>query len=142
MSTESAKQTVMAAWQAFSIRDAQVVAAVFAIDAEWIAPPNNATAVALQGEHHMRGRERIARFIASEYHTLFRNTRLDFRHVYADGNTVIVEEHMEATLVNGGSYENDYCFIFELESGLIKTVREYMDTQRGKEMIFREAMRG
>ncbi len=38
---------------------------------------------------------------------------------------------MQATLAHGGHYDNDYCFIFELENGLIERVREYMDTQRG-----------
>jgi uncharacterized protein len=37
----------------------------------------------------------------------------------------------QATLAHGGHHDNDYCFIFELENGLIKRVREYMDTHRG-----------
>jgi ketosteroid isomerase-like protein len=135
MRSDESKKIVLAAWQTFSTRDPIKVAAVFADDAEWLAPPNNATAVALKGQHHMIGSERIAQFITSEYHTLFRDTQIEFRHVHADGDTVIVEEHMEATLANGNRYENDYCFIFELQNGLIKTVREYMDTQRGREMI-------
>jgi hypothetical protein len=44
---------------------------------------------------------------------------------------VVVEVRLQATLGHGGHYDNDYCFIFELEAGLIKRVREYMDTQRG-----------
>jgi hypothetical protein len=38
---------------------------------------------------------------------------------------------MQATLARGGHYDKNYCFTFELENGLIKRVREYMDTQRG-----------
>ena len=56
---------------------------------------------------------------------------IDFRGFYTDGETVVVEARMQATLAHGGHYDNDYCFIFELENGLIKRVREYMDTQRG-----------
>lgn len=34
---------------------------------------------------------------------------IDFRGIYADGDTVIVEERMQAALAHGGRYDNDYC---------------------------------
>ena len=43
----------------------------------------------------------------------------------------MVEQRLRGTLAHGGHYDNDYCFIFELEQGLITRVREYMDTPRG-----------
>jgi len=135
MQSEMNKQIVVQAWQAFATRDPLRIAAAFDEQAEWTAPPDNATAIALKGGHHMIGRARIAHFIAVEYHTLFRDTKIEFRHIFADGDTVIVEEHMQATLASGRRYENDYCFIFELKDGLIWRVREYMDTQRGHTMI-------
>ena len=49
---------------------------------------------------------------------------------------VIVEERLQATLFNGRYYDNDYCFVFELEDGLITVMREYMDTAKGFRMIF------
>jgi len=111
---------------AFASRDPTRVPAVFAPDAEWLAPPGNATAIALGGTHHLVGRE------TRVFGTVFvANVSIDFRGLYADGDTVVVQEHMQATLAHGGHYDNDYCFIFELENGLIKRVREYMDTQRG-----------
>ena len=61
----------MAAWQAFRTRDPGQIAAVFTEDAEWLAPANNATAVALQGPWHIIGRDRIARMCATEVHKLF-----------------------------------------------------------------------
>jgi uncharacterized protein len=69
---------------------------------------------------------------------------IDLRGVYADGDTVIVEERMRATLADGGHYDNDYCFVFEMDDGRIRRVREYMDTKRGAELnaasrIHREA---
>ena len=38
---------------------------------------------------------------------------------------------MRSTLAHGGHYDNDYCFVFELDNGLISRVREHMDTERG-----------
>lgn len=130
------KEVVMAAWKTFRTRDAALIAALFSPDAEWIAPAGNATAAALDHVHHMIGADQIARFIATEMHRLFSNIDISFRGVHADGDTVIVEERMRATLPGGNQYENDYCFIFVVSGDRIKQVREYMDTRRGWQMIF------
>ena len=61
---------------------------------------------------------------------------VEFRGIYCDGHTVILEERMQATLANGRRYDNNYCFFFELTDGRISKVREYMDTQKGRECIF------
>ena len=132
MNAVSSKQLVVKAWEAFATRDPGRVRAVFAPDAEWLAPPGNATALALDGIHHLVGRDRIVEFLTSDFgHVFVADVSIDFRGLYADGDTVIIEERMQATLAHGGRYDNDYCFVFELENGLIKRVREYMDTQRG-----------
>jgi ketosteroid isomerase-like protein len=38
-------------------------------------------------------------------------------------------------LANGKDYENEYCFVFEIESGKIRRVREYVDTQKAKDLM-------
>ncbi|NJP97728.1 SnoaL-like domain-containing protein [Nonomuraea sp. FMUSA5-5] len=132
MSTASNKQFVIDAWKVFATRDADQVRALFMPDAEWMAPAGNATSRAIDGTHHLVGRDRIVRFLTEEFSTVFvDNVFLEFSGFYADGDTVIVEVRLQATLGHGGHYDNEYCFIFELEAGLIKRVREYMDTQRG-----------
>lgn len=137
MNSEDNKRVVMAAWQAFSSRDPERIAALFTQDAEWLAPKDNATAVALSLTDHMIGREQIGRFIGLEVGKLFsRDLKIEFKGFYADGNIVVVEERMQAILSNGAFYDNDYCFVFEVENGLIRRVREYMDTAKGHRMIF------
>ena len=59
--------------------------------------------------------------------------------MYAEGCVVIVEQRFQATLANGAAYDNDYCFVIELQDGLIRRVREYMDTAKGHRMIFAAA---
>ncbi|WP_296228836.1 nuclear transport factor 2 family protein [Ralstonia sp. UBA689] len=59
------------------------------------------------------------------------NVSVQFSGIHADGDTVIVEERMRATLANGRQYDNTYCFVFTLAQGRIAFVREYMDTRRG-----------
>ncbi|MGW1740158.1 nuclear transport factor 2 family protein [Nocardia sp. NPDC001965] len=67
---------------------------------------------------------------------------VEFHGFYAEGDRVIVEETMSATLANGNRYINDYCSVFELRDGLIHRVREYMDTARGHRAIFGESTSG
>ncbi|HVE55053.1 MAG TPA: nuclear transport factor 2 family protein [Ramlibacter sp.] len=138
MGPDDCKNAVMAAWRAFASGDRARVEACLAPDAEWLAPPGNATAVALRCTHHMIGRESIVRFIVEEFPRLFvRDVRVTFGDVLCEGNKVVVQERMEAGLANGRQYVNDYCFIFELDaSGQIRRVREYMDTHAGHRMVF------
>lgn len=124
-------------WREFASHDFDRIAAVFAEDAEWHAPQGNATARALGGPSTLVGRAAIAGFLADDFPKLFvSDVEVTFHGVHADGDHVIVEETMSATLANGNHYANDYCLIFELRDGLIHRVREYMDTTRGNQMIF------
>jgi ketosteroid isomerase-like protein len=136
MNSTNPKEIVINAWKTFKTRDAGLIAELFTPDAEWIAPAGNATAVALKHTDHMIGPDQIAGFIAAEMHHLFSNVEITFLGLHADGNTVVVEERMRATLPGGKPYENDYCFVFVLSGDRIKLVREYMDTRRGWQMIF------
>jgi uncharacterized protein len=135
--SSGSRAVVQAAWRAFAGHDAAQIAAFFTEDAEWLAPAGNATAVALDVPSHMVGRNAIAHFIANDFPRLFvRDVAVDLRGFYADGDRVVVEETMRATLADGNAYVNDYCFVFELRDGLICRVREYMDTARGHREIF------
>lgn len=130
---------VQNAWKAFASHDADEISAVFTDDAEWLAPSGNATAVALDAPSHMVGKKAIVRFLAEDFPRFFaRDVTVTFHGFHADGDRVVVEETMTATLANGNHYANDYCFVFELRDGLIHRVREYMDTARGHRMIFGE----
>lgn len=133
----SSKEIVQDAWRAFASRDPQRIAAVFTEEAQWLAPPGNATALALQGSHHMVGREAIVRFLTEDFPKLFvRDVSIEFEGWFAEGDVVIVQERMRATLANGRAYDNDYCFVFTVADGRVAFVREYMDTQRGAKCIF------
>jgi len=137
MNSATYKQAAIAAWQAFRARDPEKIAAVFTADAEWLAPANNATAVALNGPWHLIGRDQIALMFGTEIRKLFvADVAAEFRGCYADGNIAVIEQRLRATLANGNAYNNDYCFVLELENGPIRRVREYMDTAKGNRMVF------
>lgn len=134
--TTNSKDLTINAWKTFATRDPERIAALFAPGAEWIAPKGNATARALNVTDHMIGGEQVAHFISVEYDKLFKDAQWTFRAIHADQTTAIVESNLKATLSNGRSYNNDYCFVVEFDNGLIKQVREFMDTRRGWEMVF------
>ncbi|WP_330228446.1 nuclear transport factor 2 family protein [Nocardia sp. NBC_00508] len=137
MDAQISRELVLRAWREFATQDPDRIAAVFTLDAEWLAPPENPTARALDGTNHLIGRDRIVRFLTIEFPAVFvADRKVDFTAVTAEGTTVVVEERMRATLMNGNHYDNEYCFVFELsDDGLIHRVREYMDTRRAEEMF-------
>jgi ketosteroid isomerase-like protein len=137
MTPDQNKQAVIQAWKSFANRDPKLVGEAFTPDAEWLAPAENATAVALHSAGHMVGRERIVRFLTQEFQTLFvADVKVDWRSLFAEGDTVIMEHRFQGMLANGSHYDNDYAFFIEMKNGQIHRVREYMDTQRGAKMIF------
>jgi ketosteroid isomerase-like protein len=140
MNAEDNKRAAMATWKAFASRDPVEIAAMFTEDAEWFAPPGNATAAALNSSKHLMGKADIVQFISVDFGTLFtQDVKLDFKGFYGDGDIVVVEQRLRATLASGAPYDNDYCFVLEMENGLIRRVREYMDTAKGHRMIFAAA---
>lgn len=46
----------------------------------------------------------------------------------AEGNCVAVEGYSDAVLPNGGRYQNDYHWMFQLAEGKVIRAREYLDT--------------
>jgi uncharacterized protein len=139
MDEASSKQAALAVWRAFSTRDVEQIKAVLTEDAEWLAPAGNATAVALGGSSHMVGAAAIANFIARDFGRLFvRDVSIAVAGVFAEGNIVVFEQRLRATLVNGRDYDNLYCFVLEMAGGRARRIREYMDTARGFQMMFGE----
>ncbi|MFF2654911.1 nuclear transport factor 2 family protein [Streptomyces sp. NPDC058045] len=116
--------------------DRAEIAAVFTEDAEWLSPPGNATSVALDAPHHMIGRDAIAHFFADDFPRLFaRDLAVVFNHLHSGGGWGLAEANVAAVLADGGRYDVDHCFVFELRGGLIHRVREYADTARAHRMV-------
>ena len=74
--------------------------------------------------------------MAHNFSCLFMNPRNEFRSMIAEGPMVVAEHRISATLPNGRSYVNDYCFAYEVRDGKILSIREYMDTRGGWAQVF------
>ena len=60
----------------------------------------------------------------------------EITRAYATDDAVILELTNRGKVNNGKFYENEYCFVFELENGKIRRIREYVDTQKAKDILF------
>jgi hypothetical protein len=114
------KQTVMALYGAYATGDADQIASLLHDEVVWTAPAGNATQVALglgrpadagppRGANDL-DREAIVAFMAYNFARFFGRAGNEFRTVAAEGNVVVVEHRLSATLPNGRPYVNDYCF--------------------------------
>jgi hypothetical protein len=54
----------------------------------------------------------------------------------AEGDWVCVQLVVEAKTAAGRPYRNDYHFAFRIQHGKVAAVREYVDTQYAKELLF------
>ncbi len=59
-----------------------------------------------------------------------RAAETEIRKTHAAGDAVIVELTNRGKAFNGKDYENEYCFVFELEGGKIRRIREYVDMHK------------
>lgn len=143
MSTETAtpaREAAMNVWKAFATGDPARIRAAFTPDARWIAPPDNATAIAAGvTAEDVKTVDGIIAFITGGYGKLFSDVTVDFIKVIAEGDTAVIENVFRARLPNGRRYENRYCWVFEAREGKIAEMREYMDTHGGFGSIFGDA---
>ena len=140
------RQTVMALYGAYATGDAGRIASLLHDEVVWTAPAGNATQVALglgrpEDAGPPRGandldRDAIVAFMADNFARLFGSARNEFRTVVAEGEVVVVEHRLSATLLNGRPYVNDYCFVYEVRDGKVWRIREYMDTRGGWAQVF------
>jgi ketosteroid isomerase-like protein len=54
---------------------------------------------------------------------------VEVHHIHAEGDFVVVEHSGRNELPDGRRYDNNYCWVFQFQDGMISEVREYMDTQ-------------
>lgn len=133
----TSKEAAIAVWRAFGSRDADQIRGVLTDDAEWLAPPANATAVALGVTHHMVGPDAIIGFMLDDFRRLFpHGMQIEPISVTAEGERVIFEQRQRATLADGSAYTLDYVFIFEMAGTRVRRIREYMDTKSGYNQVF------
>ena len=67
--------------------------------------------------------------------TLAPSSSVEVHGIHGDGDCVVVEHSGRNELPDGRRYDNNYCWVFRFQGGLIQEVREYMDTQLVSDMF-------
>jgi ketosteroid isomerase-like protein len=125
MSVATNKELVLNFWDAFSKGDIKTAFASLSDDVSWLIPGH------LSGFSGLRkGKAGILDLARSATKRFPNGVKSKVHRVYCDGDTVLIEMTNSGQLFNGRDYENEYCFVFEIESGKIRRVREYLDTQK------------
>jgi len=129
---EANKELVTKTLTAFIAGDVESAFANMADDVTWLVPGNMAGVSGLK-----RGKVEILKFMTGTIGPAFpHGLQADVHHAYDEGNTVILELTNRGTAANGKQYENEYCFVLEIGDGKIRRIREYVDTQKAKEILF------
>jgi ketosteroid isomerase-like protein len=130
MSVEANKEMITSTWEAFVKGDIKTAFANMSDEISWLIPGNLSNLSGLR-----RGKAAILEFARNAARTFPTGLQTQISRVYGDGDTVILELTNRGKLANGKDYENEYCFVFEIESGKIRRVREYVDTQKAKDLM-------
>ncbi len=130
MSVEANKQLVTSTWGAFVKGDIKAAFANMSDEVSWLIPGNLSNLSGLR-----KGKPAILDFARSAAKTFPNGLETHINRVYGDGDTVILELTNRGKLASGKDYENEYCFVFEVEGGKIRRVREYVDTQKAKDLM-------
>lgn len=139
--TERNKETVRATWEAFANGDLKTVFDNMSDDIRWMVPETTPSAWGLDLPREHRGKQAIMQFVFAGVAKVFpEGLAMRVRHIHGDGEIVITELTASGRLLNGKFYENDYCFVIQVVEGRIHHIREYLDTQKFKDVIGDDAI--
>ena len=130
MANDENRELVSDTWAALARGDVKSAFASMSDAVTWTIPGAMAGLSGVKS-----GKAEIIGFLRSVAKTFPGGLTSDVRHIYADGDVVILEMTNRGTTATGRPYVNDYCFVFEVERGRIRAIREYVDTQKAAELF-------
>jgi uncharacterized protein len=129
MSTQNA-DLVTNTWKDVVAGNADAAAANMSDEISWVIPGNLAGVSGLK-----RGKAAVKEFIGGIRKAFPAGLNSAISKVHSAGDTVIVELTNTGKAFNGRDYRNEYCFVFEIEGGKIRRIREYVDMLTVKEAL-------
>jgi uncharacterized protein len=133
--TADAKAVVQGYLDALIAGDLEAIRESFAEDATWTIYGD----LPIAGPWH--GRDAIVdEFLTAVGSSLFEpgsGPNFEFPTLIGEGDTVALEWRVEARAAGTGEeYRNSYCGIFVVRDGRIATIREYLDSEYAKRVLF------
>jgi len=106
------------------------VAEVMDDEITWWVPQSSE----LGGTH--RGKAKVLELMGKGVDLYQLPMKIQVEEMVAERDWVCVQLVVEAKTAKGRPYRNDYHFAFRVRNGRIAAVREYVDTQYAKELLF------
>ena len=127
MTAEQNAELVRKTWQDLIGGKVEAALANMSDEVSWLIPGNVPNVSGLK-----RGKEEVRKFVSGIGQAFPQGLQTEIRktHVAGAGDAVIVELTNRGKAFNGKDYENEYCFVFELEGGKIRRIREYVDMHK------------
>ena len=124
MQTEESRALVLAYYEALASGDPAELEQILSDDVVW-APPRSAP---LDGP--FRGRDTVLRAMGESGAQFFdmASLRMETRKIVADGDTVVVLQHLTGKTVHGRDYANEYVWVFTCAGGRIVRMDEHNDS--------------
>lgn len=130
MGTDENRELVRHTWDAIVRGEVKTAFAAMSDAVTWTIPGSIAGLSGIK-----RGKDEIIGFLRRVAKTFPGGLTSEVRHIYADGNAVILEMTNRGTTATGRPYMNDYCFVFDVRDGQIRAIREYVDTQKAADVF-------
>jgi uncharacterized protein len=125
MATEQNVEFVRKTWQDLIGGKVEAALANMSDDVSWLIPGNVPNVSGLK-----RGKDEVRKFASGIGQAFPQGLQTEIRKTHAAGDAVIIELTNRGKAFNGKDYENEYCFVFELEGGKIRRIREYVDMHK------------
>ncbi|MGH7934370.1 MAG: nuclear transport factor 2 family protein [Candidatus Binataceae bacterium] len=131
MATDQNVQMVTKTWQALAKGDIETAIANMSDEVSWVVPGKIANVSGLK-----RGKQAVREFAGGIGKSFPNGLHTEIRKTHNAGDTVILELTNQGKAFNGKDYENEYCFIFEVENDKIRRIREYVDMHTVVQTLF------
>ncbi len=130
MSAEQNAEMVTTTWKDLVGGKVDAALANMSDEVSWVIPGN------LQGVSGLkRGKAAVKEFIGGIGKAFPAGLNSQISKVHSADDTVIVELTNTGKAFTGRDYRNEYCFVFEIEGGKIRRIREYVDMLTVKEAL-------
>jgi ketosteroid isomerase-like protein len=130
MSAEQNAELITRTWKDVVAGNADAAAANMSDEVSWMI------AGSLTGVSGIKkGKAAVKEFISGIRKAFPAGLNSQISKVHSAGDTVIVELTNTGKAFNGRDYRNEYCFLFEIEGGKIRRIREYVDMLTVKEAL-------
>ena len=135
MQTEESRALVLAYYQALSSGEPADLEQILSDDVVW-APPRSAP---IDGP--FRGRDTVLKAMGESGAQFFdmASLRMETRKIVADGDTVVVLQHLTGKTANGRDYSNEYVWVFTCADGRIVRMDEHNDSLRFHRIVIEGA---